>query len=235
MYEEFKKLVRDLRVKKGITQKELARKAGISEMYMHVIESPDKKQLPSEEITRKIAHALADNLEEEVQILKQLLSARAISKIPEEARDIIEKEKIEEYISTDSMPVDFIERLKNDLQGHDIQKISEKTKIGVEQLKAVLQYRGTLSRREVICLADALNQPVYDYLVLANFIPDNIKKLLEHNKIGALFRSLQELEGSDIDMLIDGIINIIEAYKKRTVLHDRRKHKGTGKKVSKEK
>ncbi len=64
-------------------------------MYMYIIENPDRKQLPSDDIIRRLAHALADNEVEEAQILKQLLSAKALAKIPEVAKDSIEIEKIE--------------------------------------------------------------------------------------------------------------------------------------------
>ncbi|MDI1472087.1 helix-turn-helix transcriptional regulator [Thermodesulfovibrio sp. 1176] len=227
MYEEFKNLLRELRIKKGIKKRELAQKAGITDMYMYVIESPDRKQLPSDDIIRRLAHALADNEVEEAQILKQLLSAKALARIPEEAKDSIEIEKIEKTIPPESMPVEFIERLKKDLKDKDIDEIADKSGINREILNDVIQYKKILSRKDVISLATVLNQPVYDYLIIANFIPDSVKKLIKHNKISALLRSLEELSNNDLDALIDGIINIIEAYKRKT--RDRRKHKSSGK------
>lgn len=229
MYEEFKKLLRQIRTRKGIKKRELARKAGITEMYMYVIESPDRNQLPSDSIIRRIAHALADNEAEEVQILKQLLTAKALSKIPEEARDSIEKEKIERTIPSESMPIEFVEKLKKDLENKNLDEISKKSGINKEIIDSILQYKRTIPRKDVIALAMALNQSVYDYLLAASYIPDNVKNLLKHDKISSLLRSLEDLSDEDINCLVDGIISIIEAYKRKT--HDRTRHKSPGKRI----
>lgn len=95
---EFKKLLKEIRLKKGIKARELAKKAGVTDVYIYAIENPNDMRLPSDNMIRRIAHALAENEVEEAQISKQLLSAKALSKIAEEARDSIEKEKIEKII-----------------------------------------------------------------------------------------------------------------------------------------
>lgn len=227
---EFKNLVKELRLKKGLTQRQLAKLVGVSDMYIYAIEHPEKPQIPSDDIIRKLARALASNAEEESEILKKLLTYRTLIKIPPEARDLLlQMDKVEKYISDESMPAAFVERLKKDIQNVKLNDIIKKTGIEEKSLNAILNYRRILSRKEVISLAQALGQSVYEYLLLANYVPDNIKKLLENNKIELLLRNLEDLSDENLDELMDGIINIIQAYKKKTSEHDRRKHKSSGK------
>lgn len=230
---EFKKLLKEIRLKKGIKARELAKKAGVTDVYIYAIENPNDMRLPSDNMIRRIAHALAENEVEEAQISKQLLSAKALSKIAEEARDSIEKEKIEKIILTESMPIEFVEKLKKDLENKNLDEISKNSGINKEIINNILQYRGIISRKDVVALAMALNQSVYDYLLAANYIPDNVKNLLKYDKISSLLRSLEDLSSEDINSLVDGIISIVEAYKRKT--YDRRKHKSSGKRLPKEK
>ncbi|MEM4134552.1 MAG: helix-turn-helix transcriptional regulator [Candidatus Micrarchaeia archaeon] len=230
---EFKKLLKEIRLKKGIKARELAKKAGVTDVYIYAIENPNDMRLPSDNMIRRIAHALAENEVEEAQISKQLLSAKALSKIAEEARNSIEKEKIEKIIPTESMPIEFVEKLKKDLENKNIDEISQNSGINKEIINNILQYRGIISRKDVVALAMALNQSVYDYLLAANYVPDNVKNLLKYDKISSLLRSLEDLSSEDINSLVDGIISIIEAYKRKT--HDRGKHKSSRKRFPKEK
>lgn len=228
---EFKKLLKEIRLKKGIKARELAKKAGVTDVYIYAIENPNDMRLPSDNMIRRIAHALAENEVEEAQISKQLLSAKALSKIAEEARDSIEKEKIEKIILTESMPIEFVEKLKKDLENKNLDEISQNSGVSKEVINNILQYKGIIPRKDVIALATALNQSVYEYLLAANYIPDNIKNLLKHDKISSLLRSLEDLSKEDINSLVDGIISIIEAYKRKT--HDRNKHKSSRKRFPK--
>ncbi len=131
------------------------------------------------------------------------------------------------------MPVEFVEKLKKDLHDKNIDEIAKKSGLSKEILNNIVNYNGIIPRKDVIALAMTLNQPVYDYLISANYIPDNVKNLLKHDKVASLLRSLEDLSHDDMDSLIDGIINIIEAYKRKT--HDRGKHKGSRKRFPEEK
>lgn len=76
---EFKNLIKELRLKKGLTQAQLAKLVGVSNMYIYAIEHPEKPQIPSDDIIRKLARALASNAEEESEILKKLLTYRTVT------------------------------------------------------------------------------------------------------------------------------------------------------------
>lgn len=213
--EEFKKLLRDIRISKKITQKELAKRIGITPMYIHTLENVNTKQLPSDTVIRKIAKALADNEKEEMELTQKLLFEKAMTKFPDETKEIIDQEKIKQHIYTDCMPVEFVERVKKDIQNKNISKICKLANIDENIFNAMLQYKGILLRREVISLARVLKESIYEYLILANFIPDNVKSTLSYKKVVALFRSIEDLNNEDVEELIDGIIKIIEAYKKK--------------------
>lgn len=232
MKNEFSQLLKHLRISKGLSVRQLAARTRLSVIYLYTIESPDKPAVPSIEAIRRISEALGSTDEEKAEIFKKLVTARTRAKIPEEAgelRDVLDEEKLEEFVSADSMPLSFIERLRADMAGRGIEELSDRAGINPALLEAVLQYRGILSRRDVIALAGALGQPVQEYLLLANYIPDDVKRLLEKNRVTALLRSLEDLSDEDMADLLDGIIQVIEAYKRRV------SHAATGNKGPREK
>lgn len=231
---ELKKLIKELRLRAGLTQADLARKTKSSSMHISQIENPKRDIIPSEDFLRRVAKACALTPDEEPELLKKLLVARAKARAPEEIQEILESKTIHQYVGSDSMPINFVERIKSDLQGKDIAQIAKKLGITEADLKAVIYYRGTLTRRQVITLAQELGQPVQDYLLLAEYMPDEVIELFKINKIGMLFRSLEELSEEELDQFLDGIINIMQAYLRKTG-SDKRSGKGTDKGIPEEK
>ncbi len=215
MYEPIKNLIRELRLKKGLRQKDLAELIGVSETYVFLLENPNSKNLPSTKIIQKLAKALATSAEEEPVLYRKLLHAKAKSKLPREMHELIDATQTKAYIPANGMPEEFIERVKKDLQNYDLEEVAQKIGIDSAALKAVLLYNGILSKKEVIKLANTLNQSIYEYILLAGYIPENVKSLLAHNKAHILFRQLSEIPPDELDMLMDGIINILQAYRKK--------------------
>jgi len=218
----------------GLTQAELAKKIKSSSMHVSQIENPKRDTIPSEDFLRKIAKACALTPDEEPELLKKLLVARAKARVPEEIREILESGVVQQYVGTDSMPVDFVERVKSDLQGKDMAQIAKKLGMSEEDLKAVIHYRGILTRRQIITLAQELGQSVHDYLLLSGYMPDELAELFRINKVGMLFRALEDLSEEEMEQFLDGMLTIMQAYLKKAG-SGRKSSKSTNQGISEEK
>lgn len=231
---ELKDLIREMRMRAGLTQAELAKKVGSSSMHISQIENPKRDAIPSEDFLRKIAKVCALTPEEEPVLLKKLLVARAKARAPEEIKEILESGVVQQYIGTGSMPVDFVERIKSDLQGRDMAQIAKNLGINEEDLKAVIHYRGILTRKQIITLAQELGQPVQDYLLLSGYMPDELAELFRINKVGMLFRALEDLSEEELEQFLDGMLKIMQAYSKKAG-SGRKGDKSTNQGISEEK
>ena len=211
--------LRLLREKTGMSRKELARKLGVTEMYIgnfeRVPRRGERSFVPSDALLRKIARICGSSDEEKKYHEKRLMLARAKQIAPKEIKEYLE-EKIQEF--SDSMPVGFVERLKEDIKRlkdsgkyDDDGLINVLTGAGVseKQLDAVVHYRTVLSREKVIALAGLLKQPVEEYLVLSNYMPSAFRHSIEQGeKLNIVFRRLGNLSAEDIDRFMDVIDKI---------------------------
>lgn len=115
-------------------------------------------------------------------------------------------------IMSAKMPDDFIKRLNDDIQkqGDDIWgKIS----ISKELVQSILSGRGILSRKDVIEIAKALEQPVSEYLLLSEYLPEEFDAI-KHSSAFDMFRTLNKLSPEEIDKVIDAIRPILNLYVK---------------------
>jgi len=212
IYEEIKKIRQDLK----LTTTDFAKKLGVSQSYITILEkypqTGGKIAVPSTELIERIV-SLIPVSEKEREVIKRKLFIERAKHINPELKDFFtEKEKY--YTMEAGMSLVFIERLKNDLKNFPLlDDIYNKTKMSKEEMDLILEGKMSINRQSVISLALALQQPVEDYILLADYMPENIKNLMSfyknENKRIAFFRKLTSLSEKDIDKMIDVFENII--------------------------
>lgn len=216
LWDEIKKL----RIKAGLKQKELAAKIGCSPVRISQIEMPPEQggHLPSVDLIKKLVSVLVQEEEERKKLELKLLFEKTKLEAPKKVVEhFFPDEQKETFILSESgMPDAFIKRVKDDMDKTMLKEsVKEKTGLDDKKLDAFLQGRYTLPRQTVIALAMAMGQPVEEYLLLANYIPENLKKLIKNHALSNVFRSLSEMSAEDISDMINVISTTIEIIKKR--------------------
>jgi len=209
--------IKKIREKLGLSVKEFSRKIKVTEVYARQIEKiPEKNEqimIPSIEVIKRIAEIAGKTESEKRQIEKKLLLERTKLLIPDEIREdlLVEKGKL---VIGSSMSMPFIARLKEDLRKNkeNLESIYKQTNLTKEDLKSVLESKAILSREKVISLALALGQPVDQYLILADYMPDELKKYLSNQHLLA-FRKLSKLSPEDINQMVDVLENTLRFLK----------------------
>lgn len=210
--------IRAIREKLGLNQREFARKIKVTFAYVGQMERTPKKGekpiLPSPEIIKRIANVAGKTEEEKKSIYRKLLLERAKATLPDEIKDIFDENKEKQIIGGGGMPLPFISRLKEDLKKNrdNLEFIYKQTGLTREDLKSVLESRGILTREKVISLALALKQPVDQYLILADYMPDELKEYLSNQHLLA-FRKLSKLSPEDINQMVDVLENTLRFLK----------------------
>ena len=113
-------------------------------------------------------------------------------------------------IMSAKMPDSFIKRLNEDIQkqGDDVwSKIS----ISREFVQSILSGRGILSRKDVIEIAKALEQPVQEYLMLSEYLPEEFE-VIKYTSAFDMFRTLNTLTPDEIDKVIDTLKDVLDLY-----------------------
>lgn len=213
--------IRMIREKTGMTRKEFAKKLGITEIYVGSLERipPRGSRLfmPSIELLKKIARIGASNDEERKFFERKLLFEKMKLAAPKEIKSFFNerREKEEELLMERGMPLEFIDRLKKDIEefGEIDGNFYEKTGLNEEQMNRLIEGKYFLNRKKVISLATALGQPVEEYLIIADYIPDALRNVVSSNKRFALFRKLTSLPEKDIDEMIDVFDRIFKICK----------------------
>lgn len=107
----------------------------------------------------------------------------------------------------------FRERIKKDIaavNGEVIDSLSFK-----DRLNDILSGKDKLRRLEVIELARKLGQPLEEYLVLSNYMPDVFDKALGNDKIVGMLRNIGTLTDEEISEVIDSLSLVLEGYMAR--------------------
>jgi len=108
------------------------------------------------------------------------------------------------------LPAVFIDRLRNDLNNVPYAKLEEIPFFS--KIPNVLKGSETLSRVEIIQLAKTLNQPVEEYLSLANFFPKIFEVAIHNSKLADLLRSTDIFSAEELDHVLDTISVVLEGY-----------------------
>jgi len=112
--------------------------------------------------------------------------------------------------SNSMLPAVFIDRLRNDLNNVPYAKLEEIPFFS--KIPNVLKGSETLSRVEIIQLAKTLNQPVEEYLSLANFFPKIFEVAIHNSKLADLLRSTDIFSAEELDHVLDTISVVLEGY-----------------------
>lgn len=113
-------------------------------------------------------------------------------------------------IMSAKMPDEFIKRLNEDIQkqGEDVWNKIDISKVLIQ---SALNGKGTFSRKDVIKLAKTLEQPVSEYLILSEYLPEEFE-VIKHSSAFEMFRTLNKLSPDEIDQVIDtlkGVLNLL--------------------------
>ena len=222
-------IIRNLVKENNLTLLEFGKKLDISYAYAAQLvkgKTGDKDIVPSEEILIKIAKMFSKSEEERIRLQKTLLLERMKLIASPEVKDFFEdKGRVTSFLSGEGMPKAFIDRLKKDLEKQSqkksvtmeslLKKIYDATGITQEEMNAVVEKGYTINRTQVILLARALGQPAEDYLILAEYMPEHIKKIIQSNKQNVLFRSFEQLTPKEIDQFLDAMQKMIDIYLER--------------------
>jgi transcriptional regulator with XRE-family HTH domain len=192
---DYSKRIKELREKMGLTQIEFGKKLGYSNAYIADLERGEKK--PSRNFLEKLNEIFG-------------ISADYILYGDQNQIDKTEKN----IVSKGSLPFAFIERLKKDLKTQD-EEFFNSLETPKEIIKGALKGKNILPRRSVIELAIKLNQPVDEYLILADYLPDEMKNLIKHKGLIGLFRKMSSLSSKDIDEVIETISRVLNPYLKK--------------------
>lgn len=111
------------------------------------------------------------------------------------------------------MPDEFIKRLNEDIQkqGEDFW---DKPSIPKEILQSVLQGSGIISRRDVIEIAHILNQPIHEYLILSEYLPEEFE-IIKHSSAFDMFRTLNKLSPEEIEQVMEALKGVLNLYVKK--------------------
>lgn len=173
------KLVRQLREARGWTPTQMAVHVGCAQSHIWQIENEKSRHpggwVPSEEFLRKVSKACSSTPDEEALLRQRLLLLRAREVVPVEVRG---------YLSSRvqvPMPEAFLARLKKDLGRGRTASVARVDRVCQLEgrLRFVLQGFGQLSAFEVALVAKALKQSVDQYMLLAGYVSDGMRMLLQ--------------------------------------------------------
>lgn len=108
------------------------------------------------------------------------------------------------------MPEDFIKRVNDDIQKKG-EGFWEKTSISKELLESLLKGSGMISRKDVIMIARELEQPISEYLVLSEYLPEEFEVIKQSNAF-EIFRTLNNLSPEEIDKVINALKGVLNLY-----------------------
>ena len=172
-------LVRQVRMAKGWSTTQLGVRMGYAQPHISQIENERSRHpggwIPSEAFLRKFSEVCTSSVEEEALLRQRLLVLRAREVVPVEVRG---------YLSSsvqESMPAPFLTRVQRDVGRARAATMKRVDRVcGLEgRLGFVLQGFGHLTPLEVGLVAHALTQPADQYLLLAGYVSDGMRALLE--------------------------------------------------------
>ncbi|MCM8765935.1 MAG: helix-turn-helix domain-containing protein [Candidatus Omnitrophica bacterium] len=187
--------IKSIRKNMGLTQAEFGESLGYSHGYIADLER--NRQKPSREFLEKLNEVFG-------------ISADYILYGSSDQAEKIDAEKT----LRGAFPPAFIARLKKDISSAD-DKFFSSLETPREIIEEALRGKRILSRKSVIELAIKLKQPVYDYLILAEYIPEEMKILIKNKGLVGIFRKMSSLSARELDEVVDTISKILKPYLRR--------------------
>ena len=170
--------LQEIRKNKNVTVARLSEHTGVNQVHLNLIESG--KRLPSGELLEKMSELFNVNEKLKENLYLLLVKEKLKNNIPDK---IIKKLTL----GKEGMPDAFIEKIKADIK-------NVKAKIDKKKIDSVLAEAAKLSKEDVIELAESLKQPVSDYLLLAEYIPDEFIELMRYKDTEKLLKGIIGLD-----------------------------------------
>ncbi len=210
LHEYFKKY----RERAKLAPMRMAHLLKISYGYYTRLEKPfeEGKALPSEDLIRRFVEHTVPDPEERKQVLKEMLEARIKLVLPPE---LYMKHTSAPSELKDSMPESFLHRLRLDIESIGLSAFCKRTEVPESFVEEVLEGKRALSREMVIKFAKALDRPVVEYLMLADYVTDDLKSLLgPRGNVEVLTRMLERVSPEKIAEFVETLETLISLYKK---------------------
>lgn len=213
--------IKEIRQKAQQTQKEFADAIGYTPEYISNIErSPDiTRRIATEKMIKKIAEIYTKTDEERISLERKLLLERAQATVsPEVAMHfLMDEKKLSTYQSEDGMPLSFIKRLKKDLLNVENENtfFNSLQTVSKDVVEESLNGMRLLPRKAVVEIARLLGQSIEEYLILADYMPSELKSLIMHKGMNNMFRTMSELDSEELDAMIDVFSSVLRMRKKK--------------------
>lgn len=182
------KFLKTKRMEKKMSLRDAARLTGISHVHLRSIEEGEAS--PSFDKVMRLLNAYHVTIQE----------------LRNETGYTIENSSVLRV----KMPDEFIKRLNEDIQKQE-EEVWGKISIPKEVLQSVLRNAGILSRKEVIEVAKALNEPVQEYLMLSEYLPEEFE-IIKHSSAFDMFRTMNKLSPDEIEKVIDALKGVLALY-----------------------
>lgn len=206
------KLIREYREKNRLLLHQLADKVGVN--YTHISYLEKGQRIPSEELVEQLAEVLERDEKEKEYLRKKMFFYLAQAKAPKQIQNNLKLQEEKEPIIQGSMPVEFIEMLREDIKKLTPQQIEKIINIPYSIIRKVLDGEIQLSRLDVIKIAKNLKKDINTYLIKADYIPEEFDQLMSKGSVLQLMRSIKDLPPEDVDKLINSIETILKTIKK---------------------
>lgn len=214
-------IIRRIREEHGLTLEEFGHKIGVSFSYVHHLEKPLQRggKLPSDKVIYKIAHAFGKTPEQVEHIRKTLIASKVAYAIDPEVIRMIKEIEVDTVDSGIGMRTEFLERLKKDIAGYDIEYISTRVKMSPQVLKNIINGYGVLPYPAVEQLARILAQDPDEYLMLAGYMPQRMIKLIESGgyNIIDIFKRMGKLPPDAVNKIVRIINDVLSIWGKEDV------------------
>ena len=190
--------IHDIRTGKNISIAYISEQTKVNAVHLNLIEN--NKRLPSGELLEKMSDifSLNERIREELYLM--LAKEKLKNNIPDKVLDKMILGKL-------GMPDKFIERIEKDVK-------NTKIKIDKKKIDDVINSQTMLSKEEVIELAKSLKQPVSEYLLLAEYIPDEFIELLQYKDMEKLISGIVKIgDPVKIDRAVNSLANLFDAIR----------------------
>ncbi len=205
------KLIKEYREKNDLLLYQLASKVGVNYIHLSYIEKGQR--IPSEELLESLVEVLGQNEKDKAYLRQKLFFYLAQARAPKQIRDELKLKTDREVSVSGSMPEEFIEMLREDIKKLTIEEIEKKLKMPYTIIRKVLDGEAQLSRQDVIRIAEKLNRDVNQYLLKANYIPEEFKQLMCRDSVLKFMYSIKNLPPEGIDSLIKSLRTILKVGK----------------------
>lgn len=194
---------------------------GYTPEHISNIERPPDitRRIATEKMIKKLAEVYAKNEEERISLERRLLLERVQATVSPEVvmHFLTDEKKLSAYQSEDGMPLVFIDRLKNDLRTVSDENNFYKSlqTISKDIIEESIRGMRILPRKAVVELAKALDQSIEEYLILADYVPNEFRSLIMHKGMNDMFRTMSELDPEELDAMIDVFSSVLRMRKKK--------------------